>query len=77
MPDPLPLPNQPPSTFALGNIGGSPLTTVGGALIGAGQYLTTNGLVLPHDKQTWIQFVLGLLFAIGGALLRGPQGKAA
>lgn len=68
--------NEQTPVFALGNVKGAPLVTAGGVIAGAGQYLISNGAVIPHDTQTWIQFGLGLLLAILGAITRAPSPHA-
>ena len=70
MPDPLQV--NPAPTFHADNAGGSPLTTVGGAVAAVGQYLTLNGAVMPHDLQSWASFVFGILLAVAGAFLKQP-----
>lgn len=68
MPDPL----SPTPTLHPINITGAPLTTIGGAVIAVGQYLTLNGTVLPHDQESWISFILGIVLAILAALAKQP-----
>ena len=67
MPDQTPTPNLHTS-----NIAGAPITSIGGFIIGAGQYLATQGAAWPHDTQGWIQFVIGILLAGLGALAKQP-----
>lgn len=59
------------------NITGSPLVTAGGVAVGVGQYLVTNGAVVPHDTQSWVQFAIGLILAVLGALGRMPTATPA
>jgi hypothetical protein len=57
------------------NITGAPLVTAGSVIVGVGQYLAVNGAVTPSTTQEWIQFVVGLLIAVGGALMRLPLAR--
>ena len=68
------MPAELPTTPVLhqDNAAGSPLTTAAGALIGAGQYLGTQGLAVPHDSQGWIQLLIGIAVAVLGAFLKQP-----
>ena len=66
----LPVPTTP--VVSPTNIVGSPLTTAGGVVAAIGGYLAANGAVMPHDTQSWISFVVGLLIAAGLALLKQP-----
>ena len=69
MPDPLPV---TPPVVHTDNVLGSPITTIAGICAGVAQYLATQGTAFPHDTQGWVQFGLGLVLAIAGALVRQP-----
>lgn len=71
--DPLSAPSPSTPVLHPANIAGAPFVTIGGGLIGAGQYLATQGVAVPHDWQGWAQLILGVLIAVVGALARGPQ----
>ena len=48
-------------------------TTVAGLGTGVTQYLATQGIVLPHDQQSWGSFIVGLLFTIWGILQKDAR----
>ena len=76
MVEPIQVPSatQPPM-FALGNITGSPITTIAGIAAAIAQYLATQGPNMPHDAAGWASFAGGLVLAVLLAVFRGT-GKA-
>lgn len=69
----MPEPISNPAVLSTQNITGAPLVTLAAALLAAGQYLYFSGDKMPTDAAGWVSFGIGLLIAVGGALLRGPQ----
>lgn len=45
-------------------------TTVAGTALGAGMYVQSAGLVLPHDQASWIAFAVAALIQILGLLAK-------
>lgn len=70
-------PQAQPQTSVIdtANIGGSPLVTAAGALAAVSQYLAVQGATMPHDTTSWVQFGIGLVLAVLGALTRMPTAK--
>ncbi len=45
-------------------------TTIGGLVVGVGQYLTTQGATMPTTKAGWGQFILGLAIVAWGVVMK-------
>lgn len=73
MPEPLEVPATTPPVMSTRNIARSPVTTIATVLAAVAQYVAVNGATLPQDTQGWISFVVGLVIAAGGALVRDPK----